>query len=1376
MFETRVFSINRLLKEYGDVWKDPQDDQFAFEDIIDPRSFAAKLASRDADPLSKFLFGALKPLTQKQLSKCASSDSPLDPVFVANLVKDLNRILKDGDLYEKRRFEDAVLSTPLRLRAVERSKAESPKSAKAKSKNNKSQLARLNRVLLEEAYPQELGNSKFQLSKIQLANQKGYEYVKDRSNRYFYLQCLLHGAAKRKPDEVTPSQASSRSTIFEDSVRDFLTKELRLLFGMYCFIDPKASDDEHASPFYLLGSLQETDLKPSFTFPHFVNTRNLRNNREFHKLPDEWLAFYLHVNTVTRQPITFKDDFVKFFGDQAYRRNKDLESKYNVFYASSGEMDHTILQWLFCSLGAGLKLNSDFAIPMTKLFPKEVDPDRCLNSRDEREDTRQHAKVIDEIVSRVENEYYLKCPPRVRSNDKQLVKDGLIRKRTIRQWLQYFGLLVDDIDRAVPSERLLAAIEFFYFHLKNLVEAAFGGNVRKDPKIGHNTAAYFYLKKEKESHYYGDYVNTENPKCIRKVQNFIALCETKLPVKSKSYAEIRDKVKGDKGLRKELDEILTSYLDVMHTFAKIYDRKGVDFAEYGRFNILSHFFQRNVLPIYNPLLKEQTCRGFVIIPIFSNPHKSTTNIKDVGYFLGLIKDSDDKGRCYFNWRTHSDNMTESEIGDFFYNEYLFHLQNFVYNLGFKEVKQIYYKGIEDKHNNEIKRQASRAAISQVMARNMSHNIGSHVLSRYQSTADFKPTISEDRSQYKAKALYVNHLLNQADPKERRESAATQRAYFNEYLKNRMDFLADVATTDPTLESHLYLLKDVLAGFDKNRILLDRISGLDSNIEFDIAVSFKDEHGKLQKIEGEESSKDRLLAIPNDILGCQAFYIIIENIIRNVTKHSKPDEKPGATRPLTFLINVVLETYRHNLGYYEVSIYDSFSETPSKMAKTVGKRNAMIESPVLDEKTNKLRDVGLGTVEMVVCAAYLRRVPLDLIESDFYRLSDKRYSDRDRAKIPNVIYSYSQKGQDGKAGLGYKFYIRVPQKLLVFDDDNLLQLDEEQTDDCRARGITILRTSKFRSDWEYSHEFLIWLNDRASFSQFYELHGTKLPQRVLQRDQFSESELRERDLDKTAWRVYLRELFNRKKLSGFEITRSSSAQSRKAWIYPPDASGRLRKVFIDGHDSNWTKYQNDDDTYYEMCCSHHRLQILDFDEPYDLIRYLESVVTGAIIIDERIQANLTTAKYADRRPLKDYFERMGIFVPTEARVNLNRLNFNDKRDNVEIQLRAYLTEKMRADNRARITTTPDFCVLHLGIVEKLFPNSGPVTPDMIEAKIASLVGQQNLDKVIITTGRGKPTNISARFRYVPLAIIQHCIDALFDKGMLVASLYNARRSK
>ncbi|HSS20964.1 MAG TPA: hypothetical protein VLL54_12890 [Pyrinomonadaceae bacterium] len=1351
MFETRFFSINRLLKEYGEEHHDSRDDEFKIRDVIDARSFAKKLTSR-GDNLSNYLCSKFSPQTFRQLQECAASESGCDSAFLRALVRDLNGIIRGTNLYEERRFKGVVLSS-----APARIKDDLKKMSAGKRESRKGiTQTRLNRLLLEEAYPQELANSQFELNKIQMVNQPGYEYVKDRSNKYFYLQCLLHGAAKRKPQsKLRRARPLLGSGSFEDSVQDFLVKDLQLLFGMYCFVDPRASDEDDAPPFYLLGSFSESDLKPSFTFPMFVNARNIRNNREFLKLPDEWLSFYLNVNTVTREHIlNFKDDFVKFFAKHNWRRNKKLEQKNNLFYASSGEIDHTILQWLVCGLGTiniNVGLRKKYAISLSRLFRPEDKLGKCVDykAKEYRESLERHKSVIDKIVTKENGEFYL--GPN---------QSGVL-KATTEEWLERFGLLMDR-DRRVPTERLLAAVEFLYFHLKNW----------EQERIGFNTSNYFSLQPGRG--YYHDALESGDSACYKAVGRFIDSCEANLPVMDKRYDVVMEELGSDLRMISKLNEVLENYFSVLNAVATFHRGSQVHFAGYGRFNIPSHFFQRNILPLYNPLLKEQTCRGFIIIPIFSNPHALTKeSLKDVGYFLGLIKDSDAKGRCYFNWRTHSDNATESETTDFFYNEYLFHLQNFVYNLGFKEVKQIYYKGIENRHNNEIKQQASRAAISQVMARNMSHNVGSHVLSRYKSTVDFSSKTINGPLQYLGEKMSVNRLLSSNRSEDKTDGAAIQRAYFNEYLKNRMDFLADVATTDPTLESDLYLLKDVLAAFDKNRILLDRISGLDSNIEFDIAVSFKEKR-KLHSLRKEKDPNDQLLAIPNDILGCQAFYIIIENIIRNVTKHSKVDERAVEGKPLKFLITVVLEKYRGNPGYYEVSIYDDFYRSASSMAETVAKRNELIASPVLDERKNRLRDVGLGTVEMVVCAAYLRRVPLDLIEDEFYRLVDERYAKRDRAKIPNVIYAYPQphKTKRKQAALGYKFYIRIPQKLLVFDDDHLLGLDDKELNACRANGITIIETKKFREEWEYSHDFLIWLNDKASFDRFYDPNKTKLPQRILTKEQLGD-DLRLEDLDRQAWERYLLELFRRKNVSGFSVTRGTSGEAHE---FPPDVKGDRRKVFIDEHHGEWFDYEHKTDVYYEMCCSHHRLNKLIFKRPLDLMRYLESVVTRVIIIDERVQANLAIAKYADQVPLKDYFEKMGVFVPSKSEVNLNKLNFvESSNDNVEKKLRDYLTSKLVRQNQGRMAV--DFCVLHLGIIEKLFGNRGSVTNDMIKDKISWLVGgDENLDKVIITTGRGKPTNISPKFRYIPLAIIQSCVETLFDKGMLVTALYNARRSK
>lgn len=163
--------------------------------------------------------------------------------------------------------------------------------------------------------------------------------------------------------------------------------------------------------------------------------------------------------------------------------------------------------------------------------------------------------------------------------------------------------------------------------------------------------------------------------------------------------------------------------------------------------------------------------------------------------------------------------------------------------------------------------ATKAAISQVMARNMSHNIGSHVLTKFKlpdqilsnhsvfsysdglndsyeepnsrhesgTEADSDDEALKDDTVLAPEVQYDSsfHRNLNSDDELKNEN---QIAYFNEYLKNRMDLLADIATADPVMESPMFLYSEVFKGIDRNRILLNRISGIsDSDLKFGIRI-------------------------------------------------------------------------------------------------------------------------------------------------------------------------------------------------------------------------------------------------------------------------------------------------------------------------------------------------------------------------------------------------------------------------------------------------------------------------------------------------------------------------------------------------------------
>jgi hypothetical protein len=167
-----------------------------------------------------------------------------------------------------------------------------------------------------------------------------------------------------------------------------------------------------------------------------------------------------------------------------------------------------------------------------------------------------------------------------------------------------------------------------------------------------------------------------------------------------------------------------------------------------------------------------------------------------------------------------------------------------------------------------RRAALRNAVSAIMGRNMSHNIGSHVLARY---ASHKVEMDHIDPQY-------------LDP----------RADFLSYLQRRMDFLAEVSTTDMAYWSQPLSLKQQLARLDYEQQmgvfgnnagrfppLLEFITGKD-NLKATVSFSCVDVSRHLL---AEGDPGDLMFSCPGGEVGVHALYVILENIIRNSARHN-----------------------------------------------------------------------------------------------------------------------------------------------------------------------------------------------------------------------------------------------------------------------------------------------------------------------------------------------------------------------------------------------------------------------------------------------------------------------------------------------------------
>jgi hypothetical protein len=132
--------VNRVWNFFGTM-------KFATNDLTNLEALAAKL-KHPPDGVSEYLGEHISPATQTLL---ASYSGGTNAALERSLVEDLNKIVRRGPLYDKERFAGAKLS---------------PGTASLATRNSEgTELIELNRVLLIEAYPQELSpNSLYSLT------------------------------------------------------------------------------------------------------------------------------------------------------------------------------------------------------------------------------------------------------------------------------------------------------------------------------------------------------------------------------------------------------------------------------------------------------------------------------------------------------------------------------------------------------------------------------------------------------------------------------------------------------------------------------------------------------------------------------------------------------------------------------------------------------------------------------------------------------------------------------------------------------------------------------------------------------------------------------------------------------------------------------------------------------------------------------------------------------------------------------------------------------------------------------------------------------------------------------------------------------------
>ncbi len=653
----------------------------------------------------------------------------------------------------------------------------------------------------------------------------------------------------------------------------------------------------------------------------------------------------------------------------------------------------------------------------------------------------------------------------------------------------------------------------------------------------------------------------------------------------------------------------------------------------------------------------------------------------------------------------------------------------------KEIMKLFSESIiQDEYlrnvvKKEKKSEAVRAAISQVMARNTAHNIASHVMSNLTDGGVLSGGFKFNWS-YTPK----NRLTNPEN------TILHQLAFLNNYIKDRMEYLGDITFGIPTMQAN-QKLSEIFNELDKVWLLLEHISGLS---KFKYSIHFT--------VDGEEltDKNDITIAVTNDVLGCQALYNIIENVIRNTAKHnqSKVETK--------FYVNFI----DYDDDWYEVEIYDDAPiEDIDKLVKTM---NEKINGSVLDED-NKLRNHSLGILEMEACAAYIRRIDIVDIEKDEYNVTYDA-SKTSRQGKRNILKAFQKEvliDEKKIYYLAYRIFVSKPKEFLFvgFDTSNIGSNVCRELNKC---GIDFITTADFNVELDkgsvFNHQFVFYKDEKPA-----DAYKNQLPVRQIKLSEDSEllDSLKTgkfNEIDEKVWQLW------------FDKIRGEYEKINVITSYHPcyHKVGNPYNLCYCDHLKDWEERKNEfekNETHYlEPLSSAAELKLplrnkyQDLSEYVDqdgigknsLIKYklFEAATAKVLVIDERIQ-RFAQMKFEGNVLYKHVFAMTNVTIPPDLQLDKDNYNFVFKQQlisYIDNGLSNHLKHVLKFYGLSRLpsmkvknvkfslqpiqTQTYQFMLIHFGILERLFKEQ----PDEMRKKIANWSKQT---RIVITSGRGRP---------------------------------------
>ncbi|MEM7104059.1 MAG: hypothetical protein AAF502_13060 [Bacteroidota bacterium] len=687
--------------------------------------------------------------------------------------------------------------------------------------------------------------------------------------------------------------------------------------------------------------------------------------------------------------------------------------------------------------------------------------------------------------------------------------------------------------------------------------------------------------------------------------------------------------------------------------------------------------------------------------------------------------------------------------------------------------------------NSVKKNAMVAGGAQVMARNLSHNIGSHVLGNLVSgksiyshlTTKYETLFKEKNEDGKKinKRFDWSHLVMIAD--------------LMSYKRERMALIADISTSAPqfiTTKPFEDIFKDFYDCDDNNvvssqNLLLDFISGLNGK------------HSDSIKIEMEEGSEVNV-GLPHDELGAQALYVIFENLIRNAFKHTKlndNEENEISFEKLLLKVGIseVSENYRfsgskpdlwelkikvffldendNEIGYQSIPQIESPFKAPK--IKLHDYLQELIQAPMLDESTKSVRMSNWGFLEMKIAAGYLRRKSIAEID-------EKHQFPLLKTDVINVTNSATN---EKYYYLEYKIFLEKP-KDIYFLTNNLTSEFAKLNDKFSNSGILVTDTKTVQNkineeNRETDYDFLVT-------GQF---KGFNLYQRIIPLDSFQFDTIEKfNDLIQEAWVKWMLVLSNYKKQAMKTRLVFASLKNKKENEIEKEfrledyvdevGENSGHRIIFDDHGDCYSRYCNaqsdpkDVYIYYKGTSrlTQHCIDGILSNEKGGYPNKAKSILIeagnlGIAVIDERIQLGAKENSEIGSKTgvtIQQVLEKSRIFIPKVT--GEDGLDLGNFASFTKVGLKGWIEKRINEI---------DYILVHIGLLEMLSNSTAKDLEEFLKFY------QEKGKHVIFTSGRGLPSNLPQNSYFLNASIVSKYIFA-FDKASLVQVLYSLRRVK